>query len=330
VAAALLAAGPFFLAAPSAMVRQVFFFQMLRASDGLVDVPARIADLSATYANALTPLFASLGIIAASFVLLRGTLSGGAGTLLPVGPWRVVTLWTFFSLLLFTYSRSFYAHYYIQLAAPLCLLGSGVSFIPQIVRRLFAGPTGTAPEGSTDARRVTPAVAIAIGFLLFLSLPLAAVQWNGVTARIEDRIFEIVGRYISDAVPPGTPVLTTDEQFNFLGARPPSRNATGFLVDSYGHLIYLGLGLDTRDWGDLISSVLTGRNGGSDPDPIMHRPVPQADLLQRALSVPLLAIHDKGLRRFTSATLDEIRARSQLAEEQRRYMIYRVPPPAEP
>src|SRR5205814_429552 len=43
------------------------------------------------------------------------------------GPWRIGILWTLFSLLLFTYSRSFYQHYYIQLAAPLCILGAGVS-----------------------------------------------------------------------------------------------------------------------------------------------------------------------------------------------------------
>jgi hypothetical protein len=165
---------------------------------------------------------------------------------------------------------------------------------------------------------------LGIGLLVLVALPVVAVQWNGVTRRIEDRIFEIVGRYISDAVPPGTPVLTTDEQFNFLAARPPSRGPTGYLVDSYGHLIYLGMGLDSRDLGDLLGAVAGGRHGGNDPDPIIQSAASQTDLLQRAFSTPLVVIHDKGRRRFTAATMAEIEARGEVREEENRYTIYGI------
>ena len=104
------------------------------------------------------------------------------------------------------------------------------------------------------------------------------MQWGGLTSRHEDRIFEIVGRYISDAVPPGTPVLTTDEQFNILAARPPSHSATGYLVDSYGHMIFHGLGIDTASWGDLISDALRGKHS-NDAYAVMHLPAAQADIL---------------------------------------------------
>jgi hypothetical protein len=299
------------------LVRQVFFFQMLRPSDGLVDVPARIANLSATYANALTPLFAALGFAAASFLFWRRSSDSDGQGDATSGPWRVVALWTFFSLLLFTYSRSFYAHYYIQLAAPLCLLGSGVSFIPRLLR----GPAG----GSV--RRGALAGGVGVALLMVVALPVVVVQWNGVTRRIEDRIFEIVGRYISDAVPPGTPVLTTDEQFNFLAARPPSRSQTGYLVDSYGHLIYLGMGLDSRALGDLLGAVAGGRHGGNNPDPIIQSAPSQTDLLQRALSTPLVVIHDKGRRRFTAATMAQIEGRGEIREEENRYTIYGITEP---
>ena len=43
--------------------------------------------------------------------------------------WVPVVLWGFLNVLLFTYSRSFYTHYYVQLAAPLCLLG-GAAWLP--------------------------------------------------------------------------------------------------------------------------------------------------------------------------------------------------------
>src|SRR4051812_28899040 len=53
--------GPFLVVAPSQFVREVIFFQMLRPSDGVIDTPARIADLTSSLGNALTPLFAAAG-----------------------------------------------------------------------------------------------------------------------------------------------------------------------------------------------------------------------------------------------------------------------------
>jgi hypothetical protein len=108
-----------------------------------------------------------------------------------------------------------------------------------------------------------------------------ATEWAGVTTRRENRKFELVARYVNDAVPPGTAVLTTDEQFNFLAARPPSRNATGYLVDSYGHLIYLGLGLNNRSWGDLWGDVFGGKRS-NDVYSALWKPAAQEDLLDRA------------------------------------------------
>ena len=94
-----------------------------------------------------------------------------------------------------------------------------------LMRRSMAAPIG----GGVIA------YAALLALLAVAVLPLVAVEWKGVNTRHEDRIFEIVGRYVNDAVPPGTPVLTTDEQFNFLAARPPSRNATGCNGRASGH-----------------------------------------------------------------------------------------------
>lgn len=227
----------------------------------------------------------------------------------------MVALWTFLSVLLFTYSRSFYPHYYIQLAAPLCLLGAGVSLIPELLRYALS---------RVPALAVRPWVAryVPVALLAFLALPLMAVEWSSVTMRHENRKFEIVARYVNDAVPPGTAVLTTDEQFNFLAARPPSRNATGYLVDSYGHMIYLGLGLDRRDWGDLWADVFTGKRS-NDVYSALWELAPQSDILDRVSRVPLVVIHDTGEARFTAATLAAIEAQMKLVEEQKNYKIYR-------
>ena len=317
VVIALLIAGPFVLASPANFLRDVIFFQLLRPNDGLVDVPSRVENLSSTFSNSLTALFAALGFLLLSLRLWFAARSNSAEETTALSPWRAVALWTFFSVLLFTYSRSFYGHYYIQLAAPLCLLGAGVSCLPALAGRFVR---------AQRARRVALASAISIAAILLIALPLVVVEWNGLQARTENRIFEIVGRYVNDAVPPGSPVLSTDEQFNILAARPPSRNATGYLVDSYGHMIALGLGLQDRSWGDLIGSSLRGEHS-NDVYSVIWRGAPQADMLNRALNVPLVVIHQEGATRLTPATLQGIQSHSQVAEQQFRYTIYRVTNP---
>lgn len=315
--------GPFLVLAPSQIVRDVFFFQLLRPGDGIVNIPARIAELTADLRDPITLLFAALGFVAISLWIWMRRLAG---------EWWVVAVWMFFSVLLFTYSRSFYQHYYIQLAAPLCLMGAGVSLIPQLVRRVM-------PASTVSRIQVLGGVGAAL--LALVVLPLLGAQWSGIVRRTPDRIFELVGKYMNNAVPPGSPVLSTDEQFNFLAARPPSHNATGYLVDSYGHMISLGLGLNTRDWGDLWSSVLRGEHGiptsaptqGADPEALKHRgdvygamlrPEPQADFLDRASHVPLIVLHTTGFNRLTTATQKTIAAESLLVEQKERYSIYRV------
>lgn len=309
--AALVVLAPFLVMAPSQFIRDVFFFQLLRPGDGIEQIPARVGDLTATLRNPATILFAALGFVLLSlFVWLRRA----------VGAWWVVALWMFLSVLLLTYSRSFYQHYYIQLAAPLCLLGAAVSLLPEIARRFFAG-TQVSP------RRVLQVAAPA--FLALVSLPLLAVQWNWVVTRQPDDIFAVVARYVNNAVPPGTPVLSTDEQFNILAARPPSRNETGYLVDSYGHMISLGLGLNSRDLGELWSAVLSGDKDAWQPGErqdvygIMYRPAPQADFLDRASQVPLVVVHETGFTRLTPETQRVIAESKPPVVQQTRYSIFR-------
>lgn len=317
---------PFFFMAPSQIVRDVFFFQLLRPGDGIVDVPARIAELTVDFRDPVTLLFASLGVAALSaWIWLRRE----------AGAWWVVGAWMFFSMLIFTYSRSYYQHYYIQFAAPLCLLGAGVTLLPRLLRRLMPAPASSVKRG------IQMFGASSLALFGLVALPLLGVQWHGVTTRAPGRIFELVGKYVNNAVPPGVAVLSTDEQFNFLAARPPSRNATGYLVDSYGHMISLGLGLNTRDWGDLWQSALRGEHGippsdveqRVDPEALKHRgdvygailrPEPQADFLDRANRVPLIVLHTTGFNRLTTATQQKIAAESRLVEQQERYSIYRV------
>jgi len=238
---------------------------------------------------------------------------------LGIGPWRLGIIWMFFSLILFTYSRSFYQHYYIQLAAPLCLFAAGVNLIPPLLKQL--------PGMMRSAARGVTAVAVPVVLLLLIGVPFAVIQWTGMTTRAcphcEDHIFEIVGKYVNDAVPPGAPVLSSDEQFNILAARPPSHSpTTGYLIDSYGQMIYLALNMDTRGWGDLITSSLRGDHG-TDPYAVMRSARPQADFIDRAADAALIVVHERGFARLSDETMAVLNSAYELAEKQPRYTIYR-------
>jgi hypothetical protein len=336
LAAVVVALLPFFLAAPSQFIREVIFFQLLRPDDGLSDIPSRIADITSSLGNALTPLMAAAGFVVLSiWAWLRRS----------PGPWRIGIIWTFFSLLLFTYSRSFYQHYYIQLAAPFCILGAGVSLVGATIdeRRktnevgMRNAVFGIVPSAATGQRsaflrrlstvRPSSIVILAGGILaLLVVVPLLAMQTAGLVTRdcphCNDPMFEVVGRYVNDAVQPGTPVLSTDEQFNILAARPPSRNATGYLIDSYGHMIYLGLNLGNRDWGNLISAVLHGEHS-NDVYAVLHMPAAQADILDRARQAAMTVVHDKGFPRLTPDTIAALSKIAKIDQQQSRYTIYR-------
>ena len=215
-------------------------------------------------------------------------------------------LWGLASVLLFTYSRSFYGHYYMQLAAPLCVLGGGLALWGDVIGEVRQ------PLGRWALRLAPLALAVPL-------LGLTALAGQGVVDPHQDRIFVLVSRYVSDAVPPGASVLATDEQFNFLAARPPSHTATGYLVDSYGHLIALGLGLNTRSWADLLGAALRGEHADA-PYAIMWGAAPQADLLDRAQQAALVVVHDRGEPRLTDATRAALRALGVRVDE-RRYLI---------
>ena len=185
----------------------VGFFQLLRPSDGLVTLPVeRIANLTLNLRNAPAIYLAGAGFLALTWwaaAVAHG--HGPAKERRALSLWRLVVIWSFLSVLLFTYSRSFYNHYYVQIAAPLWLL-AGAVWLPLL-----------RPDVAPSVRPTLAAYALAL-------LPALGPAGAGVAGLYHSHAGPHLRarwrRYVNDAVPPGTPVLATDEQFDFPGFPP--------------------------------------------------------------------------------------------------------------
>jgi hypothetical protein len=294
VAAALMLALTALVVEPDRLVRQVVLFQVLRPPDGVEALPDRLAGL-------LSPTGALLGLTAGLAGLLVAWRAGQRAALTRCLP---VIVWVGLGLASFVLSRSFYPHYASQLMPGLALLGGGLAMgLAAAARRLWPARAGLAGLS-----------AVLIGIAALGLLPVIAPQ--------PDRLFTVVGRYLSDALPPDRPALATDVQFNYLAARPLPMVDGAFLVDSYGQLIYAGLGLDE---GDLLTAARTAnaRRAGATVHEIMWRPQAQALLRDHMAVAEIVVVHDVGRGRLTEATRAWLAEHYELVEATSRYEIYR-------
>ena len=85
-------------------------------------------------------------------------------------------------------------------------------------------------------------------------------------------------------------------------------------------MIFLGLGLGERSWGELLTDVARGAHS-DDAYAVMCAPPPQADFLARARQAALIVIHERGATRLLPQTVTAIRALGAVREEQPRYVI---------
>ncbi|HEX8220874.1 MAG TPA: hypothetical protein VF914_16910, partial [Chloroflexia bacterium] len=313
--------GPFFLAAPNQFARMVIFFQLLRPMDGARFTSDRIANITQDLSNGLTP---SLAIVGA--VLLMTTLwhqsrpsknpaaqkrEQAAGALQQTTlSWVAIMLWGALNMLLFTYSRSFFDQYYLEVAAPLYLLTGAIwIYVPRqlsVSRRKFA-------IGSTAA-------ALA---LILLPFTVAAIQAS--TEHRVNTLYVQLGARIEASTTPADELLTTDAQLNLLASRKPSQTITGYLVDSYGYFIYKGLGLQDWSWVEMRGAMWQA----SEPSvsEVMHRSWAQQDFIDRAQDADFVAIYrGPGPEPATADTIRQIvslgtRCVFPTIQEQSRYVL---------
>jgi hypothetical protein len=206
------------------------------------------------------------------------------------------------------------------------LLGEPVEDSPR-ARNASAGPLSHAWERAGGEGRAPAALRLRAAALASLAAlcVLALAGLTSVVAPRPDPIFATVARYLADAVPPDGAALTTDAQFNVLASRALPRAAGGYLVDSYGQLVYTGLGLDDGPMSDAALAGWRGREGVT-VDEVIWRPAAQALLREHLAAADVVVVHAVGQRRLTPETKAWLAREFRLAETTRRYDIYRRAP----
>jgi hypothetical protein len=213
-----------------------------------------------------------------------------------MGPWLVVLAWAGYTFLLILANSSYYPQYYVQLAVPLCLLGGGLL-------GLRSGPA---------RRGMSPGLVIALGILAIgLMTGGIARQFGDMVQNLKqtETTYTEVASYIQLHSSPEARVLVFEPNYTFLSSRPPAGIQEGhFLVDSYGEMLYLNLGIRDRSLWELATGALTEPKGQLQPT-FWARPA-QEEVLATFERATLVVVDGRARYQLEPQTLAEIQQRS--------------------
>jgi len=306
---------PFIIAAPGEMLSEAVFFQLLRPGTDIKPID-RIAQLWGRPDQLPILVIAGLGLAAVTisagiWVIWRRGRCGRSVTGPKLGGWGVVVLWAALNALVFVSTRTFFPHYQLHLLAPLALLAAGVGLIPLWLR--------TVPRSSALIQRwELPTVILVLAALAAQHIPSLSPSAGGSVPE-----YLTMSRYVRDAAPADAQVLTLDARVAFLAGRAPSRDATGYLVDPYGHLAFLGLELAGRGPLDMLLAVV--RREVHEWSSVVTSRRAQADLQARIGKADFVVVHGGERWRLGSSasTVDAIAIR---VEQHGSYLVYVMGP----
>ncbi len=234
----------FLVRCPEDFVKQVYFFQLLRPADGVVN---RLARLYQVWHYDQAWLTVRLGIV--------GGLGIGLLTLWrrQARSWWVVLAWAGYSLLLLLANSSYYPQYYVQWAVPLCLLGGGL-----VDAHLFAIRSDRFRVSNLTLGRLVLAVIVVLGLLGGQIV----AQYKAIKQAIAgvESTYVQVADYIAWHSSPDALVLAFEPNYTFLSSRAPAGASPGrFFVDSYGEMLYVNLGIGNQSLSDLVKGIVGAR-----------------------------------------------------------------------
>jgi hypothetical protein len=285
----------FLVQCPEDFVKQVYFFQLLRPADGVVN---RLARLYQIWHYEQAWLTVRLGILGG---LCIGLFTIGRRQ---ARSWWVVMAWAGYSLLLILANSSYYPQYYVQWAIPLCLLGGGLLD----ARLLAIRSDGTKVKSLTLGRWMLIAVVV-LGLLggQIVSQYRAIEQ---AVAGVESTYLRVAD-YIRRHSSPDAMVLAFEPNYTFLSSRAPAGAGPGrFFVDSYGEMLYVNLGIEYRSLSDLVKGML-----GDKPQlqPTFWREPAQDSVLSAFDHAAFVVIDGRARYQLSPPILARVRARTEEA-----------------
>ncbi|MGQ9492157.1 MAG: phospholipid carrier-dependent glycosyltransferase [Anaerolineae bacterium] len=232
----------FLLQCPEDFIKQVYFFQFLRPPDGIIRWTSRLYHIWSYTVSWSTVRIGLMGALVLALVLV---VRRGAR------PWLVIFAWVGYTLVLILFTSSYWPQYYVQLAVPLALLAGG------LLNKQICGSVG----GRTQS--------LALGALTFTVIVLIGLACGAVPnqfAHIMRMLGETnstymeVAEFLSQNTLPQSMVLAFEPNYTFLSSRPLAGVRPGhFLVDSYGEMLYVNLGIREDSLLALINAMLTGQ-----------------------------------------------------------------------
>lgn len=317
---------PFLLTSGGSVVRQVFFFQLLRPPDGIT--PDQRFDAYAINpgdfqvgGNAqLTLLLAGLGLLC--WLLKFRQLPEFAPKLQAL--LITAAIWLSFQLAFFSFSGSFFVHYYLTILPVLALAGGGLIFLPSLIPASWRW-LSFSPALVKNLSRV---IAVSAALVVVVSLISAGTaQLSTLLDSGESDGPATIASYVQSVSPPQATVQTFDMLDNLLSGRKlPSSGAASlsYMIDSYGSLLYTAGDVEHQSWLTLLKHVITGKERQQNYHPVILNSVTAQQSLQNlAGNSDFTVLDERGADYSSSQTKQVIAAGSvQVLNDQPIMLVY--------
>jgi Dolichyl-phosphate-mannose-protein mannosyltransferase len=224
--------------APVSFVRQVYLFQLFRPADGPPGALERFSQILGYDTSHLTLYLAGAGL---AIIILRGLLRR------IWDKWGLILIWTACICAVLASSRTFYPHYYVQLAVPLSVLAGGL--VSRESTKSVLPSDGVIPAGRAY-RIVLTAQVLVCAFAILINWGAAQTQLERAqaVASVRSTLTRDISRVLSRRTSLTGSVLNFFPAYALAASRKMVGPADGqFMIDSFGYMQYVSLGMED-DW----------------------------------------------------------------------------------